>query len=61
MADLVDLSDFGATTGNAHSEMAVTIPAVPHLADDLRQTLTRQALAFLGRSFGYLDATADQL
>jgi hypothetical protein len=61
MADIVDLSDFGPTTGNAPREMAVTIPAVPYLADDLRQTLTRQALAYLGRSFGYLDATADQL
>lgn len=61
VAEFVDLSDFGPTAGNDHREMAVTIPAVPYLADDLRRTLTRQALAYLGRNFGYLEATVDRL
>jgi len=61
VADLIDFTRFGRSSGPQRAEMAVTIPAVPYLPDNERQTLTRQALAYLGRNFGYLQATADRL
>ncbi len=61
VADLIDFAAFGPESDGQHTGMAVTIPAVPRLPDQLRQTLTRQALAYLGRNFGYLDATVDRL
>ncbi|HEY0807333.1 MAG TPA: hypothetical protein VGD84_19855, partial [Pseudonocardiaceae bacterium] len=61
VADLMDFARFGRASHSQHTEMAVTIPAVPYLPDNERQTLTRQALAYLGRNFGYLEATADRL
>lgn len=61
VADLIDLVRFGPASHDQHPEMAVTIAAVPYLPDNERRTLTRQALAYLGRNFGYLEATADRL
>jgi hypothetical protein len=61
IADLIDFAPFGPAAHGRHSEMAVTIPAVPYLSENERQTLTRQALVYLGRNFGYLEATADRL
>jgi hypothetical protein len=61
VADLIDFTRFGHASDRQHHEMAVTIPAIPYLPDNERQTLTRQALAYLGRKFGYLEATEDRL
>lgn len=58
---LIDIkSAFGAGSSRP-TELAVTIPVVPNLSLDLRRTLTRQALAYLGRSHGYRDASADRV
>jgi hypothetical protein len=61
LTDLIDFAAFGPGFPDNGTEMAVTIPAASHLTDGERQTITPQALAYLGRNFGYLDATADQL
>jgi SEFIR domain len=61
VAGLIDFSSFGYGSTDQHTEMAVTIPAIPRLPGELQQTLTQQALAYLGRSYGYLDATAGRL
>ncbi len=41
--------------------MAVTITAAPCLAAEDRRNLLRQALAHMGRAFGYVDADLDAL
>lgn len=59
--DLIDFSAFGEGSAHRATEMAVTIPASPQLGDAERRTITPQALVYMGRHFGYLDATADGL
>lgn len=61
VADMIDFTAFGPGLDSRHTEMAVTIPTVPRLSKSTQREVTRQALAYLGRSCGYLDATADQL
>jgi hypothetical protein len=61
VADLVDFSAFGPPSDRQHRHMAVTIPAVPYLSDDERYSVTRRALAYLGRNHGYLDAAVESL
>jgi hypothetical protein len=60
-ADLIDFSAFGDGSAHRASEMAVTIPASPRLSDEERRIVTPQAMVYMGRNFGYLDATADGL
>jgi hypothetical protein len=60
LTELIDFTRFGLASPGQHPEMAVTILAVPYLSDDERQTLTRQALVYMGRNFGYLEATTDR-
>ncbi|HEX4705887.1 MAG TPA: hypothetical protein VH352_27465, partial [Pseudonocardiaceae bacterium] len=61
VADLVDFSAFGPASDRQHRDMAVTIPAVPYLSDNERSSVTVQALVYLGRNYGYLDATPGRL
>lgn len=61
LSDLIDFSAFGEGTPDHESQMAVTIPAAPHLTEQERRAVAPEALAYLGRNFGYLDATADRL
>lgn len=59
LADYVNMDAFGFTDRAQPDEMAVTIFASPRLDVARRAELTREAVVFMGRSFGYLDVTED--
>lgn len=58
---LVDLTWLGTTDGGPRSRMAVTITATPTMDRAERQTLLREALAYMVGQFGYVDAEMDLL
>jgi hypothetical protein len=61
LSDLVGFSPFGHPSTNDRRMMAVTIPVAPYLPDGVRRALATQALVYLGRNHGYLDADINRL
>lgn len=57
LRDMVDLAPFGDTDRDQLTAMAVTITTPMRMAHAARTKLTRQAVAHMGRDFGFLDAT----
>ncbi|CAL9667771.1 RNA-binding domain-containing protein [Streptomyces sp. enrichment culture] len=57
----VDLTSLGPNDGGPRSRMAVTITAAPTMGRAERQSLLREALAYMVGQFGYVDAEIDLL
>lgn len=57
----VDLTPLGPTDGRSRSRMAVTITTAPAMVRAERQRLLREALVYMARQFGYVDAEVDVL
>ncbi|WP_053679709.1 RNA-binding domain-containing protein [Streptomyces sp. XY66] len=58
---LVDLTPLGANDSGTRSQMSVTITAVPTMGRAERQSLMREALVYMARQYGYVDADVDLL
>jgi hypothetical protein len=61
LSDFIDFSPFGHPSTDDRRVMAVTIPVAPYLSNGIRRALATQALVYLGRNYGYLDADINQL
>jgi hypothetical protein len=57
----VDLTPLGPNDGGPRSRMAVTITTAPAMVRAERQRLLREALVYMARQFGYVDAEVDLL
>lgn len=57
----VDLTPLCPTDGGSRSRMAVTITTAPAMIRAERQRLVREALVYMARQFGYVDAEVDVL
>lgn len=49
---MVDFAAFGERADDQLTSMAVTVTAPPQLPRELRRTLTRQALVYMGKASG---------
>ncbi|MGW1616737.1 hypothetical protein ACWCQZ_46580 [Streptomyces sp. NPDC002285] len=58
---LVDLTSLGTNDGSPRSRVAVTITTAPAMGRTERQSLLREALAYMVGQFGYVDAEMDLL
>jgi len=59
LSDYIDLSSLGHSDRGQIHEMAVTITADPQLDQDERRSRAREALTYMARQFGFLDAAED--
>ncbi|UXX97443.1 hypothetical protein N7U49_47475 [Streptomyces sp. AD2-2] len=58
---LVDLTVLGTSDRGPRPQLAVTVTAAPAMDHKTRQSLLREALVYMAREFGYIDAEADLL
>ncbi|MEV0938624.1 hypothetical protein ACIBMX_47080 [Streptomyces phaeochromogenes] len=58
---LVDLAPFGTADRGPRPQMAVTVTAEPAAGRTERKRLLREALVYMAREFGYVDAEVDLL
>ncbi|MEV8047710.1 hypothetical protein AB0P02_28290 [Streptomyces griseoluteus] len=58
---LVDLTVLGTSDRGPRPQLAVTVTAAPAMGHQTRQSTLREALVYMAREFGYIDAEADLL
>jgi hypothetical protein len=58
---LIDLTPLGTNDNGPRSQMAVTVTAAPAMDRSERTQLLWEALAYMARQFGYIDAEVDML